>query len=169
MGGAFRQSYGIARSRIQHGFVLAAVLAVIGAWALCLADPTVTGGPVLGFVNLCLAAGIAFYNWRQAQDRQPRLVIDDRGVWFRDWALDPVHWRDIAGSLQTGGRLQAFFCIRLRDPDGFLAALPEERRSKAEKNPLIRPPLLKIPAHSVDADFPTLRAAIEEGLRRSSA
>jgi len=158
----------IAKSRIQHGFLLAAVLAFIGLAALLLAGPEVTGGPLLGIVNLCLAAGVAAYNWRLAQDRQPRLQIDRRGVWFRDWELDPVPWPQIAETLHHGGRLQAFFCIRLRDAEALLAALPPERRRKAEGNRLIRPPLLMIPAHSVEADFPSIRAAVEEVRQRAT-
>jgi hypothetical protein len=167
MAGHLLYSFGIAKSRIQHGFLLAAVLGAIGVWALFLADPGTTGGPLLGLVNLCLAASVALYNWRQLRDRQPRLVIDDIGVWYRDWDLDPVRWQDIADHLQMGGRLQAFFCLRLRDPDGFLSRLPPDRRAKMDKNPLIQAPLLKIPAHSVDADFSTIREAVDDGLARA--
>lgn len=167
--GDFHYSFRIAKSRIQHGFLLAAVLAAIGLAALFLADPAVTGGPLVGLFNLCLAAGVAFYNWRLVRDPQPRLLIDAQGIWFRDWALDPIPWAQVADTLQQGGRIQAFFCIRLRDAEALLAALPQDRRAAVARNRLIRPPLLMIPAHSVEADFPTLRAAIEEGLQQSRA
>ena len=75
----FCHSFPIAKSRIQHGFLLAAVLGLIGLWALFFADAAITGGPLLGLVNLGLAGGIALYNWRLAQDRRPRLQIDQQG------------------------------------------------------------------------------------------
>jgi len=165
----FSHSFPIARSRIQHGLMLAAVLAVIGLWALLFADPEITGGPLIGIIILGLAGGIAFYIWRLSRDKRPRLLVDRQGVWFRDWNLDPVPWSQIENTLQKGGRLQALFCLQLRDAEGLFSALPAERRNKALANRLIRPPLLMIPAHSVDADFGEIRAAIEDGRARAGS
>ena len=165
----FSRSFTIARSRIMHGFMLAGVLAVIGIWALLFAEPQVTGGPLLGIFNLALAGGIAFYIWRLLRDKRPRLVIDQKGVWFRDWNLDPVPWSHIEGTLQKGGRLQAFLCLQLRDPEGLFSSLPTEKRGKALANRLIRPPLLMIPAHSVNADFSEVSAAIDDGKIRTDS
>ena len=163
----FSHSFPIARSRVTHGFMLAGVLAAIGIWASLFADPQITGGPLLGLVNLGLAGGIAFHIWRLSRNKRPRLVIDQRGIWFRDWKLDPVPWSQIEGTLQKGGRLQAFLCLQLRDPEGLFSSLPAEQRGKAQANRLIRPPLLMIPAHSVDADFSEIRAAIDDGKMRA--
>ena len=165
----FSHSFHIARSRVQHGYMLAGVLAAIGIWASLFADPQITGGPLLGLVNLGLSGGIAFYIWRLSRDKRPRLVIDQRGIWFRDWNLDPVPWSQIESTLQKGGRLQAFFCLQLRDPEGLFSSLPAEQRGKAQANRLIRPPLLMIPAHSVDADFSEIRAAIDDDKMRTDS
>jgi len=165
----FSHSFHIARSRVQHGYMLAGVLAAIGIWASLFADPQITGGPLLGLVNLGLAGGIAFHIWRLSRDKRPRLVIDQRGIWFRDWNLDPVPWSQIEGTLQKGGRLQAIICLQLRDPEGLFSSLPTEKRGKALANRLIRPPLLMIPAHSVDADFGEIRAAIDDGKMRADS
>jgi len=165
----FSRSFHIARSRVQHGYMLAGVLAAIGIWASLFADPQITGGPLLGLVNLGLAGGIAFHIWRLSRDKRPRLVIDQRGIWFRDWNLDPVPWSQIEGTLQKGGRLQAIICLQLRDPEGLFSSLPTEKRGKALANRLIRPPLLMIPAHSVDADFGEIRAAIDDGKMRADS
>lgn len=165
----FSHSFHIARSRVQHGYMLAGVLAAIGIWASLFADSQITGGPLLGFVNLGLAGGIAFHIWRLSRDKRPRLVIDQRGIWFRDWKLDPVPWSQIESTLQKGGRLQAFLCLKLRDPEGLFSSLPAEQRGKALANRLIRPPLLMIPAHSVDANFGEIRAAIDDGKMRTDS
>jgi hypothetical protein len=165
----FSYGFPIAKSRITHGFMLAGVLAAIGIWASLFADPQITGGPLLGLVNLGLAGGIAFHIWRLSRNKRPRLVIDQRGIWFRDWKLDPVPWSQIEGTLQKGGRLQAFLCLQLRDPEGLFSSLPAEQRGKAQANRLIRPPLLMIPAHSVDADFSEIRAAIDNGKMRADS
>ena len=165
----FSHSFHIARSRVQHGYMLAGVLAAIGIWASLFADPQITGGPLLGIFNLTLAGGIVFHIWRLSRDKRPRLVIDQRGIWFRDWNLDPVPWSQIESTLQKGGRLQAFLCLRLRDPEGLFSSLSAEQRGKAQANRLIRPPLLMIPAHSVDADFGEISAAIDDGKMRTDS
>jgi hypothetical protein len=165
----FSHSFLIAKSRIAHGFMLAGVLAVIGIWALLFADPQITGGPLLGLVNLGIAGGIAFHIWRLSRDKRPRLVIDQKGIWFRDWKLNPVPWSQIESTLQKGGRLQAFLCLKLHDPEGLFSSLTAKQRGKARANRLIRPPLLMIPAHSVDADFSEIRAAIDDGKMRADS
>lgn len=161
----FSREYGLARARLQHGMLLAAVLAVIGLAMIALADASVTYGRLVGLINLVLAAGVAFTVWRKAQDMRPVLVIDGRGIWFRDWHLDFLPWPQVRDAYLDGSRVQTFVCIEVRNPQGLLAALPEDRRRMLESNRLIRLPHLKIPNGMVEASLDEIVAAIAAGRR----
>lgn len=159
-----RSEYKIAKSKLQHGGLLAAVLAVIGCAMIVLADPSVPYAKLTGAINLALAAGIAFFVMRNAQNPHPLLVLDQDGIWYRDWGLDPVAWDRIAGVALGGSRMQSFACLELTDAEALFAGLSSERRRKVEANRLVRPPRLLIPNGALDAPLPDIVAAIRSGL-----
>jgi hypothetical protein len=91
-------------------------------------------------------------------------VLGDEGIWFRDWKIDPVPWTAIDDAYTSGSRIQAFVSLRLRDPDGFLAALPEAERKALRGNRLAKMPELRIPHDALDAPFDDILAAIKAHL-----
>lgn len=165
----YRREFGLARARLQHGILLGGVLAVIGLWVLVFAGPSLPDRWLIGGVNLALASGILLYSLRRARDRRPRLVIDDDGVWFHEWGAFSVPWEQIAETYTSGSRLQSYLCLRLRDPEAFLASLTEETRAKLKPGRLLRPPELLIPHAAVEASFDEIEEALRQGRAAAAA
>ncbi len=155
------RAFGISRTKLQHGGLLAAVLAVIGLAALAVSGASLPDGWMIGLVNLCLAAGVGFFVWRAARDRRPLLVLDDDGIWFRDWKLPKVAWRQLRSAYAQGGRLQQAVCLEVGDPEAFAAGLPDAARGQLRANRSIRLPLLLIPNGVVEASMPEILALVQ--------
>ncbi|MCH8809888.1 MAG: hypothetical protein IH993_08670, partial [Proteobacteria bacterium] len=101
---------------------------------------------------------------RSARDQRPRLVLDRDGVWFRDWDIAAVPWAAIDAVYTSGSRIQAFITLSLRDPEGFLSALPRAERARLTSNRLFRRPELRIPHNALDAPLDEVLAALRSGL-----
>ncbi len=159
-----RREFHTSRTRVQHGILLSVMLALVGVWALLFAGPSVRDAELVGAVALALAAVVSFVVLRNARDIRERMVLSGEGVWFRDWEVGPVPWAAIDDAYTGGSRLQAFVCLHLRDPDGFLAGLPEAERKALRRNRLYRPPELRIPHGALDAPLAEILAAIQAQL-----
>ena len=144
MNGELRE-FRASRTRIQHGILLGGVLALVGLGTLLFAGSSVPDAELVGAVALALSAVILIVVLRNARDASARMVLDDVGIWFRDWAIGPVPWAAFDDAYTSGSRLQAFVSLRLRDPDGLLASLPEAERKALRGNRLARLPELRIP------------------------
>ncbi len=159
-----RKEFSGARTRVQHGIVLSAVLAVIGLGSLFFGGSSVPDAELVGAVVLVMAAVVLAVVMRSARDQRPRLVLDRDGVWFRDWDIAAVPWAAIDAVYTSGSRLQAFITLSLRDPEGFLSALPRAERARLTSNRLFRRPELRIPHNSLDAPLDEILAALRSGL-----
>ncbi len=159
-----RREFRASRTRIQHGFLLGAVLALVGLGTLLFAGPSVRDAELVGAVALAISAVILFVVLRNARDIRPRMVLDRDGIWFRDWEIGPVPRAAIDDAYTSGSRLQAFVSLHLRDPDGFLASLPDTERVKLKGNRLFRSPDLRIPHGALDAPLDQVLAAIKTHL-----
>ena len=162
--GTFPVTYRVAPDKLKHGLLIAGLLTLIGLWMIFFAGPLVAYGELAGYVNLTLAAGLAAMALRRARDPRPLLVLDQGGVWYRDWGLAPVPWDRIAGVTLGGSRLQSFATLEVTDAEALLGDLSPELRRKAEANRLVRPPRLLIPNGALDAPLPEIVAAIRTGL-----
>lgn len=163
---AFHREFRVARSKLQHGALLAGVLAVIGLAIIVMAGPSVPYGRLVGAVNLVAALGIWITVRRNARDPRPLMVLDQDGFWFRDWGLETVSWAQLGNAYVGGSRFQAFLCLELRDPEALLARLPEQRRRKISANRLVRPPRLMIPNGALEAPLEDILAALRAGLEQ---
>ncbi len=159
-----RREFRASRTRVQHGILLSAMLALVGVWALLFAGPSVPDAELVGAVALALAAVASFVVLRNARDTRVRMELDGAGIRFRDWGIGLVPWAAIDDAYTSGSRLQAFVSLHLRDPDGFLGGLPEAERKALRRNRLYRPPELRIPHGALDAPRDEILAAIEAHL-----
>ncbi len=158
-----RKEFQGSRTRVQHGFLLSAVLALIGLVSLFAAGPSIPDAELAGGAALVLSAGVLIAVLRSARDHRPRMVLDGDGVWFRDWEIGTVSWAAIDGVYSGGSRLQAFITLRLRDPDGCLASLPDSERARLKGNRLYRSPELRIPHGALDAPIADILGALRAG------
>lgn len=163
MSDPFQRSYPLARARIQHGCILAAFLTILGLVLLFLGDPAETGGPWTGGLLLAFACLVLANVYRTSRNREDRLIIDDRGVWYYEWRHPPVPWSQIADVFQRGGRVQSHLAIQLRDADAFAATFPEVERRRATAGRLAKNGLLLIPNNAVEASLGEIAQAIHEG------
>jgi hypothetical protein len=163
-----RREFRASRTRVQHGILLSVVLALIGLGTLLFAGPSVRDAELVGAAALAMSAVMLALAWRNARDTRARMVLDPDGIWFRDWEIGPVPWAAIGDAYTSGSRLQAFVSLHLRDPEGFLAGLPEAERKALGANRLARMPELRIPHGALDAPLDEVLTAIEAHLGGAS-
>ncbi len=159
-----RREFRASRTRVQHGILLCVVLALVGVWALLFAGPSVRDAELVGAVALVMSAIMLVVVRRNARDTRARMLLDRHGIWFRDWEIGPVPWAAIGDAYTSGSRLQAFGSLPLRDPEAFLAGLPEAERKALRVNRLARLPELRIPHGAVDAPLDEVLTAIKTHL-----
>lgn len=159
-----RREFRISRTKVQHGLLLATVLAVIGLAVIGIGASAIADAGLIGGINLVIAAGILVSVMRSARDRRPRLVVDRSGIWYRDWEIGTVPWPEVADAAIAGPRLLSFLAVRLRDPDGYAARLPDAERAKLRSSRLYRAPVLRVPNGALDAPLDEILAAIKAHL-----
>ena len=159
-----RKEFRASRIRVQHGILLSVVFALVGVGSLLFAGPTVPDVELVGAAALVLSIIMLIVVWRNARDTRARMVLDSDGIWFRDWEIGSVPWAAIGDAYTSGSRLQAFVSLQLRDPDDFLAGLPEAERKALRSNRLARMPELRIPHGTLDAPLNEVLTAIEAHL-----
>ncbi len=152
----------VSRRKRLHGLLIAGIFTVVGVGAILGDGSWLADGLMIGLVNLALAAAVVVYVARTAWNPGVGMVLDDRGLWFRDWGLPPVPWRHVGDATTVGIRLRPLIRIELKDFDAFIAGLDEAARRRCRGNPLIRPPRLMIPNGALDAPLGDIVAAIRE-------
>jgi hypothetical protein len=162
-----RREYYAAETKIGPGLMLGIALAVIGLAILALGEPMIVDAELIGAVTLVLAAIVLAISWRGARYRRARLVLDEDGVWYRDWGIGNVPWRDIARASLGGSQKQAFLRIELRDAPGFLVSLTKSEQKRLQRNRLVRLPNLRVRHGALDAPLEEILAAIETCIRAS--
>jgi hypothetical protein len=75
-----------------------------------------------------------------------------------------VPWAAFDDVYTSGTRVQAFVTLHLRDPDGFLAGLPEAERKALRGNRLMKVPELRIPHGALDATLDEIVTAVKAHL-----
>lgn len=160
----FPRTYKISRTKLQQGFLLGGVLAIIGIVILVVGRQVIPDAILIGIGHIVVGGGVIGWCNYLTRDTRPRLVLDADGVWYRDWKTRPIPWQQIRGVSTTGSRMSSFVCIEVRDEQTLLHIIPEGDRQKFKSNRLVRLPKLFIPNNSVDAPFNELVDAIKAGL-----
>src|SRR5262249_16643552 len=70
----------------------------------------------------------------QLIDTRPRLVIDDKGVYFRPLKMGVLPWTDIEDAYVNSINQQLFICLQLRDTEKYLSKLSPLGRSLCSVN-----------------------------------
>lgn len=152
----------VSRRQRLHGLLIAGIFTVVGVGAILGDGSWLADGLMIGLVNLTLAAAVVAYVARTAWNPGVGMVLDDRGLWFRDWGLPPVPWRHVGDVTAVGIRLRPLIRVEMKDWDAFIAGLDQAARRRCRGNPLIRPPRLMIPNGALDAPLDDIVAAIRE-------
>lgn len=164
---SLERSFRVAPSKLQQGLLLAGVLAAIGLAAWFLMPDSGGQSRWIAAINFSLALFVLITVWRKARDRRPAMTLGAQGVWFHEWDIQKVPWREIRGAHVTGSRIQSFACIELRDSASWLASLPASQGRRSERNRLIRPPCLLIPNGAIDVPLHELVSLVEAGCARN--
>jgi hypothetical protein len=156
-----------AKTKVWHGVLLGAMLAVIGLAVMTFGGSSIPYAELIGAVILVLAAAVLAVGLRGALDRQARLVLDGGGVWYRDWGIGTVPWREISHASLGGAGMKNYLGIELRDTMGFLAGLTASEQEHLHHNHLVRMPVLVVPPGALDASLDEILAAVESGIEAS--
>jgi hypothetical protein len=158
------QEFQIGRSKVRHGFVIAAIGILVGAATLLFADESVADSDWIGAVLVVMGIVVGVHAWRTGRTPGAHLRVDAAGVYFREWGAT-VPWSEIADVYQSGSRLQPFITLRIGDPERLLAGLPQEEARSLRRNRLWKAPELRIPYSAVEASRDEILAAIQNGMR----
>ncbi len=158
------REFHVSPTKVQQGYLLAAVVAAIGVAVMLLTDASVANGKLIGLLLLVFGAGVFYTVRRSALDPRPRLVIDGRGIWYRDWGLDTVPWSQVADAHPSGSRFHTAVALELRQPEALLAGLSEKQRAKLRSNRLVRLPRLLLPEGALNAPLAEILELIEARL-----
>ena len=161
--------YRTARSKIHHGYLLAAVLGVIGLAVMLFDSEAIPDSTLVGGMVIAVAVVVLVAVHRLGTDTAPRLVLDDDGIWYKEWAESVIPWSAIKTADMAGSRMNTCVAVTLRDPDGYLMMLPADERKRLQENRLVRLPELRIPNGTLDAPLERILDDIQRRVRRSQA
>jgi hypothetical protein len=119
-------------ARRRHWAVVAAVgtsLAVVGGALIGLQFRA-----AVGWVTLVVAGAAALFGAWQFYDGRPRVVIDDRGVLDRRFAIGLIPWTDIEGVRLKRMHGRAQLCLDLRDAAKYTSRLPSSLQRMVHLN-----------------------------------
>ena len=163
---AYRE-FRAAKTKVRYGVLLGAVLAAIGLAVMTSGASAIPNAQYIGAIIFIVAAAVLAVGLCGALDRRVRLVLDRGGVWYRDWGIGTVPWREISRASLGGTHMKAYLGIEVREMAGFLASLTASERKHVHHNRLVRLPVLHVPQGALDAPLDEVLAAVESGIEAS--
>ena len=148
-----------------HGKVVGGFLISVGVIFLLVPETVVSGGMLIGFAMLALGASVFLMIVWTASDKRARMIVNDEGVWHREWGLNVIPWNEISRVYMQGLRWDIKICVELKNPERFLATMSPADRSRLRSNPLIKLPELRLPPSALDATVDELLTALRSGLQ----
>ena len=109
-------------ARLALFFVLALAFVAGGAWVAGLFGPAPRPGREwVGWIAMAFFGLGAIVILGRFFDGNDQIVVDDRGLYWRQWSTDLIPWSQIVDVREASVRNQRFLCIHLRDPERYSA------------------------------------------------
>ena len=156
-------AFQVSMSRRLHASIVAFVLAMTGLGTILFGDGRVRDHESISAICGAFAVAILLFSRsRGAWSSGIAMVIDDAGLWYRDWDLPAVPWRHVSGTRAAGVRFRPLLRVDLRNAESFFATLDAAARRKSRGNALIKDDHLLIPGNAVEAPISTIAFLIRE-------
>ncbi len=155
-------TFDVSPGKRTHGMIIAGLLAIVGILSLFAAGPGLPDGNMIGAVALAVAAAMAFHVRRTTGATGPGMVLDGDGIWFREWGMDPVPWRFIAGARMAGNRLRPLIYIEFDESADLFAHMEADGGARPALGPLVRRGRLVVPNSALSAPLNEVAAAIRD-------
>ncbi len=147
-------------TRVYDRLLIGGLLFVLGLLVLLGVMSDIRDPLLVGWFNLGLGAAILAYTGYTASRREPRLVIDEDGVWCADWGLEAIPWGEIEAFYVVGGKMRRNICLELRDPAALTDGLPDAALRALERNRLVKLPRLLLPSGALNVNAHKLLAQL---------
>ncbi|QWP78407.1 hypothetical protein J5226_08450 [Lysobacter sp. K5869] len=118
----------IANSRGKYAWLLLICSAFVAIGALIVLRAPGLVAFLIGGASIVFFGGGAVLFAFQLIDRRPRLICDDEGLYDRALGIGVIPWRDIVDAQLHSVRGHPFVCLRLRNPEHWLAKLSPRRQ-----------------------------------------
>jgi len=73
--------------------------------------------PWAGWIGIAFFGPAAFILARRLFDREPQLIVDERGIYSKHWSSKAVPWNEIQRIVHASVQRQHFLCVFLTNPD----------------------------------------------------
>lgn len=160
---------GISKNKVQQGFLLAGFLVVSGFVLMFVLNSASQDAALIGMINIAFGVLVFFMAKRSAANSKRLLVLNDEGVWYKDWKGPVIPWEQIAHFQLGGSRIKASLQVTLKDPETVITMLDVADRAAFEKNPLYNSPVIKIPNGSLAEPLETVHEKMKEFARHARA
>ena len=131
-------------TKYHDRLIMGAALVTLGVLVLAGVLEGVRDASLVAAVVIAIGGGLFFIAGREALRREPRLIISEDGLWYRDWEIEAVPWRDVGNIFVMGSKFKRDIAIELREPQAFVNDRTEQERTRLKRNRLFRPPHLLI-------------------------
>jgi len=158
---------GISKNKVQQGFLLAGFMVVSGLVLMFVLNTASPDAAIIGMINIAFGLIVYFMSRRSALNSSRLLVLNEEGVWYRDWKGPVVPWDQIANIELGDSRIKAAIRITLKNPDTVVTMLDASNRAAFEKNQLVNMPIIKIPNGSLAAPLEQIREKMIEFAKRA--
>jgi hypothetical protein len=158
----------------MHPFVLGATprrhwaLVAIAASILAAVGGVMVGTqnrPVVGWVILVACGAAALFGAWQFYDARPRVVIDNRGILDRTFAIGVIPWADVTGVRLKRVQGRAQLCLDLRNAAKYTSRLPTMMQRVVSLNRELGLTDLSVDLTGLTADPTELETTLQEHLK----
>ncbi|MBT4889641.1 MAG: hypothetical protein HON65_08825 [Rhodospirillales bacterium] len=160
---------GISRNKIHQGYFLSGFLTLGGISSLTLLQQASPDATMYGLILLAGACLIGSMTYRTDKSSGSLLILNPDGLWFKDWNGPVISWKHIVGAETGGTKIKASVRITITDSEAVCSLLDAGQRPAFEKNPLIRLPVLRIPAGSLETPLNEISDKINAFIKKNNA
>ena len=153
---------GISRNKIHQGYFLAGFLTLGGVSSLTVLQGASPDATMFGLILLAGACLVGFMTYRNDKNSGSLLILNHEGLWYKDWNGPVIGWKHIQGAETGGTKIKASVRITIDNSEAIASLLDADKRSAFEKNPLVRLPVLRIPAGSLEKPLDEIRDIINQ-------